>query len=284
MGSTDNAIERRAITRGPRARRLAGRIGPGVLLGALGILGFSFSFPATRLAVADLDPWLVAFGRATIAAVLASVYLRATRAPRPGRADLKSLAIVAAGVVVGFPLLTLALRGETAAHGAVVIAFLPAATAVAAVLRAGERPSRRFWLASTVGLVAVLAFVVGSAGAELSGSGVRTADLFLLAATGLCAIGYAEGGALSRTLGAAATICWALVIAAPVTASVAIAAAATTGLHAGAAAWLGFAYVSVISMFLAFFAWYAGLARGGVARVGQIQLAQPVLTLGWSAV
>src|SRR3954447_14493905 len=284
MGSTDNAIERRAITRGPRARRLAGRIGPGVLLGALGILGFSFSFPATRLAVADLDPWLVAFGRATIAALLAAGYLVATRARRPTGTEAKSLAIVAMGVVVGFPLFSsLALRGETAAHGAVVIAFLPAATAVAAVLRAGERPSRRFWLASTAGLVAVLAFVVGSAGAELSGSGVRTADLFLLVATGLCAIGYAEGGALSRTLGAAATICWALVFAAPLTATVAVAAAATTGLHAGATAWLGFGYVSVISMFLAFFAWYAGLARGGVARVGQIQLAQPVLTLVWSA-
>src|SRR3954454_4122701 len=284
MSSVDNAIEREAITRTAQRAHRRLRLGPGVALGALGILGFSFSFPATRLAVEDLDPWLVAFGPATGAPGLGPAYLAMTRAPRPTRTEAKGLALVAAGVVGGFPLFSsLALQSETAAHGAVVIAFLPAATAVAAVLRAGERPSRRFWLASTVGLVAVLAFVVGSAGAELSGSGVRTADLFLLAATGLCAIGYAEGGALSRTLGAAATICWALVIAAPVTATVAIAAAATTGLHAGATAWLGFAYVSVISMFLAFFAWYAGLARGGVARVGQIQLAQPVLTLAWSA-
>jgi drug/metabolite transporter (DMT)-like permease len=284
MSATDNAIERGRITPATPRRRPARALGPGVLLGSLGILGFSFSFPATRLAVADLDPWLVAFGRATIAAALAAGYLIVTRAPRPTRTDVKSLAIVAMGVVVGFPLLSsLALRGETSAHGAVVIAFLPAATAVAAVVRAGERPSRRFWLASAAGLLAVLAFVAKSAGAELSGSGVKTADLFLLAATALCAIGYAEGGALSRRLGAAPTICWALVISAPITASVAIAAAATTGLHAGTTAWLGFAYVSAISMFLAFFAWYAGLARGGVARVGQIQLAQPVLTLGWSA-
>jgi drug/metabolite transporter (DMT)-like permease len=282
MSSLDNAIERGAITPAARGRR--GLLGPGVVLGALGILGFSFSFPATRLAVAGLDPWLVAFGRATVAAVLAAAYLRATRAPRPTRAQARSLAIVALGVVVGFPLFSsLALEGETAAHGAVVIAFLPAATAVAAVLRAGERPSRRFWLASSAGLVAVLAFVAISAGAELSGSGPRAADLFLLGATALCAMGYAEGGALSRGLGAANTICWALVIAAPVSATVAVTAAATTGLHAGATAWLGFAYVSVISMFLAFFAWYAGLARGGVAKVGQIQLAQPVLTLVWSA-
>jgi len=276
MSSLDNAIERRGITRAT--------LGPGVVLGALGILGFSFSFPATRLAVADFDPWLVAFGRATGAAVLAAAYLRATRAARPTPAQARSLGIVALGVIVGFPLFSsLALQSETAAHGAVVIAFLPAATAVAAVVRAGERPSARFWVASAVGLVAVLAFIGGSAGPELTASGPQAADLFLLGATALCAIGYAEGGALARQLGAANTICWALVLSAPVTASVAVTAAATTGLHAGATAWLGFAYVSVISMFLAFFAWYAGLARGGVARVGQIQLAQPVLTLGWSA-
>src|SRR3954449_2727292 len=281
MSSADNAIERRTITRAARGRRA---LDPGVALGALGILGYSFSFPATRLAVADFDPWLVAFGRATGAAVLAAAYLRATRAARPTRAQARSLAIVALGVIVGFPLFSsLALQSETAAHGAVVIAFLPAATAVAAVVRAGERPSARFWVASAVGLGAVLAFIAGSAGPELTASGPRAADLFLLGATALCAIGYAEGGALARQLGAANTICWALVLSAPVTAAVAATAAATTGLHAGTTAWLGFAYVTAISMFLAFFAWYAGLARGGVARVGQIQLAQPVLTLGWSA-
>ena len=276
----DNAIARRGITRA--ARR--GVLGPGVALGALGILGFSFSLPATRLAVADLDPWLVAFGRATVAAALAAIVLGATRAPHPTRAQARSLVIVAAGVVVGFPLFTsLALETRTAAHGAVVIAFLPAATAVAAVLRAGERPSRRFWLASGAGLATVLAFVAGSEGAEIASSGPQPSDLYLLAGTALCAIGYAEGGTLSRTLGAAPTICWALVLSAPVSAAVALTAAATAGLHAGTTAWLGFAYVSVISMFLGFFAWYAGLARGGVARVGQVQLAQPVLTLGWSA-
>src|SRR4051794_13162842 len=272
-----------APTRGESAAPRAGRA-PGVALGALGILGFSFSLPATRLAVADLDPWLVAFGRATVAAALASAYLTTTRAPRPTRAQWRSLAIAAAGVVVGFPLFTsLALQTETAAHGAVVIAFLPAATAVAAVVRAQERPSARFWLASGAGLIAVLAFIAGSEGKALSASGPNLADLFLLAGTALCAIGYAEGGALARDLGAANTICWALVVSAPVTITVSAIAAATTGLHAGTTAWLGFAYVSAISMFLAFFAWYAGLPRGGVAKVGQVQLAQPVLTLLWSA-
>jgi len=222
---------------------------------------------------------VVAFGRATVAAALSALYLAATRAERPTRDQARSLAIVSAGVIVGFPLLTsLALEVQTAAHGAVVIAILPAATAVAAVARAHEHPSRGFWLAAGAGLVAVLAFVITQ-----GVSGPRLGDLFLLGAVVLCAIGYAEGGALSRTLGGPTTICWALVLSWPLTASVTAAAIGLTGLHAGVTAWLGFAYVSTVSMFLGFFAWYAGLARGGVARIGQVQLAQPVLTLGWSA-
>jgi len=135
-----------------------------------------------------------------------------------------------------------------------------------------------------IGLVAVLAFIAATSGADLRGHGPQAGDLLLLGGTALCAIGYAEGGALSRDLGGPATISWALVLAAPVTAAVSVVSALSTDpAHAGTTAWLGFAYVSVVSMFLGFFAWYAGLARGGVARVGQVQLAQPVLTLGWSA-
>jgi drug/metabolite transporter (DMT)-like permease len=251
----------------------------GVALGAVGVLGFSFSLPATKLAVAGLDPWFVAFGRATVAAVLAGLALLAGHAPRPTCAQLRRLTAVAGGVVVGFPLTTsLALEVQTAAHGAVVIAILPAATAVAAVRRAHEHPSRAFWLAAGAGLVAVLAFVLTQGVA-----GLQAGDGFLLGGVVLCAIGYAEGGALSRTLGGPTTICWALVLAAPLTASVTALAIALTGLHGEATAWLGFGYVAVVSMFLGFFAWYAGLARGGVARIGQVGLAQPVLTLGWSA-
>ena len=180
---------------------------------------------------------------------------------------------------MGFPLLTgLALVTSEAQHGAVVIALLPAATALAAVARAGERPGALFWIAAVAGLAFVVAFTVAGASGAVTG-----ADVFLLAAVAACAIGYAEGGALSRRLGGARTICWALILSLPVTLPIALISAATTSLDAGPNAWLGLAYVSVISMFLGFFAWYAGLARGGVARVGQIQLAQPLLTLLWSA-
>lgn len=248
----------------------------GLLLGFLGVLGFSFSLPATRVAVEDLDPWFVAFGRAAVAAALAVAFLTVTRAKRPTNGQWRRLAVVAGGVVVGFPLLTsIALRGSTAGDAAVVIALLPAATAVAAVLRAGERPSKAFWLAAAAGALSVVAFALSQGTGSL-----ETDDVLLLGAVVVCALGYAEGGALSRDLGGAQTICWALLLSAPCTVAI---AALTFEPAGGTAQWLSFAYLSVISMFLGFFAWYAGLARGGVAKVGQVQLSQPVMTMGWSA-
>ncbi|WP_320064458.1 DMT family transporter [Micromonospora sp. RTGN7] len=253
----------------------------GLALGALGVLAFSMSLPATRVAVQQLDPWFVAFGRAVGAALLAGAYLRLTGAPRPTRSQWRRLPVVALGVVVGFPLFTsLALTTQTSAHGAVVITTLPAMTAVFAVLRAGERPPPLFWVASGGGLVAVLAFLIAS---DAVHGAVSAADLFLLAAVVLCGLGYAEGGALARELGGARTICWALLLSLPATLLVTLVAASANPPRAGAAAWSAFGYLTVISMFLGFFAWYAGLARGGIAQVGQIQLAQPVLTLLWSA-
>lgn len=252
---------------------------PGLLLGFLGVLGFSFSLPATRLAVRDLDPWLVAFGRAAVAGALAVAVLAATRAARPTPRQWRSLGVVALGVIVGFPLLTsLALHHVPASHGAVVVGLLPAMTAVAAVIRGGERPSRAFWATSSFGLAAVVAFAMSQGGGELSAP-----DGELLLAVAAAALGYAEGGRLARDLGGANTICWALVAALPVTAAITAIAGAHSGLHAGTTSWLGFAYLSLVSMFLGFFAWYAGLARGGVAKIGQVQLSQPVLTLTWSA-
>jgi drug/metabolite transporter (DMT)-like permease len=186
--------------------------------------------------------------------------------------------VVAGGAVVGFPLLTgLALVTSESQHGAVFVALLPAATALAAVVRADERPGALFWAAALAGLLVVGAFTLADAGGA-----VTAADLFLVCAVAACAVAYAEGGALSRDLGGARTICWALVLALPVTLPAAAVLAAATSLHAGPDAWLGLAYVSAVSMFLGFFAWYGGLARGGVAKVGQIQLLQPLLTLAWA--
>jgi drug/metabolite transporter (DMT)-like permease len=249
-----------------------------VFLGFLGVLAFSFTLPATRVAVEELDPVFVGIGREAIAAVLAGAILMAARAPLPTRPQLKSLAIVASGVVFGWPLFSaLALQGLTSAHSAVVIGILPAATAVAAVLRAGEHPTRGFWLASLAGLASVLVF------AATQGAGMSWGDIQILVAVALGAIGYAEGGALAREMGGWRVICWAVFLSAPLTFPIGAIAAIGSDLHAGDDAWLGFAYVTVISALIGFFPWYAGLARGGVAKIGQVQLLQPLLTLVWSA-
>jgi drug/metabolite transporter (DMT)-like permease len=249
------------------------------LLGFVGVLAFSFTLPATRVAVEQLDPTFVGIGREAFAAIPAALILLLTRAKFPSRPQLRRLAIVAFGVVFGWPLFTaIALQGLTSAHSAVLVGILPAATAVAAVVRAGERPARGFWLASLAGLVAVLAFAA-SQGAGLPSSD----DLLILIAVALSAIGYAEGGALSRELGGWEVICWAVLLSAPLTVPIAAVAASGSDMHADADAWLGFAYVAGVSALLGFFPWYAGLARGGVAKIGQIQLIQPLLTLAWSA-
>ena len=174
----------------------------------------------------------------------------------------------------------LALETSTASRGAIVIGVLPAATAVLATLRHGERPSWQFWLAATGGLVTVVVYTV------LTGASGRPelADVFFLLAVASAAIGYAEGAALTSDLGGWQTISWALIIALPITLPIGVFSLAAHGLDSpGLSNWVGLAYVSLFSMYLGFFAWYAGLHAGGVARVSQIQLLQPMLTLMWSA-
>ncbi len=258
----------------------AARRRAGFAWGALGVLAFSVSLPATRMAVAGgLPGGFVGIGRAVVAGVLALITLAALRQGVPSRRQARSLVIVAVGVVFGFPWLTaLALMHVPSAHGAVINGFLPAATAVMAVLRSGERPSLPFWAAAAAGMVCVVVFAL------VRGAGsLEWADGLLFAAVVLCALGYAEGGALAREMGGVRVICLALVISLPLTVAVTVVqwdAAALSRATPGA--WAGFAYTAVISMFAGFFAWYRGLALGGVARVGQVQLIQPVLSLIWA--
>lgn len=251
----------------------------GLAYGFLGVLGFSLSLPATRVAVAYLDPTEVGLGRALVAAVLAAALLALTRQRVPSRRQVGSLLVVAAGVILGFPFLSAwALRQVPAAHGAVMIGVLPLATALAGAVRVGERPSPRFWIFSVAGSAAVVGYAL------LIGAGqLGAADLALFGAVAAAAIGYAEGGRLAREIGGWQVISWALVVAAPFIAVPVLLAVRSHGLDAPASAWLGFGYVALISQFLAFFAWYHGLALGGVARVSQLQLLQPFLTLLASA-
>jgi len=249
-----------------------------MLLGVAGVVAFSMTLPATKLALHGLQPVFVSLGRALVAAALSAICLVVTRQPRPRGSQWPRLAVVGAGAVVGFPILSaFALEHLTAAHSAVITGLLPAATAVMAVLRAGERPSPTFWLACAAGAGCVLLF------AWTQGAGsVSVWDLLVLAAVALAGLAYAEGAALTRELGAWQTMCWALVLTAPLLV-VPVAAASGGAASAPPDAWLGLAYVSLVSMFLGMFAWYRALSVGGTARIGQLQLAQPVLTLAWSA-
>jgi drug/metabolite transporter (DMT)-like permease len=255
------------------------RLGPGLAWGVVGVVAFSVSLPATKLAIRRLDPVFVSIGRAVIAGALAAIVLRATRAVLPTAVQFRRLAVVSAGVVFGFPLFTgYALKHVPSAHGAVVIGILPAATAVLGVIRNRERPSPVFWLAAFLGSTIVIGFALrhGTGGFEL-------ADLMLLGAVACAAIGYVEGARLAAELGGARVICWSVLIALPLTVPITVYAGVSNGVHGNTSSWLAFAYLGVVSMFLGFFAWYRGLHEGGVARVSQVQLAQPGLSLVWAA-
>lgn len=257
-----------------------------MLLGFIGVAVFSQTLPFTRMAVAELDATFVALARALIAALLAIVLLwqrgALSSARRPRGGQWWRLAVTSVGVVIGFPLFSsLAMREVHTSHGAIVIGLLPLATAVFAAWFGRERPSPAFWLAALCGSALVVGFALWQGAGAL-----QHADWLLFAAMVLGALGYAEGGKLSRELGGLETIGWALVVSLPVvTPVVAWLGIETAPMIAAASprAWAGMAYVSVFSMFIGFIFWYAGLAKGGVARVGQIQLLQPFLTLAGGA-
>lgn len=247
--------------------------------GLIGVIIFSGSLPATRIAVSGFTPLFLTSARAVIAALLGAGLLLLLPQKRPARADIGPLTVVAAGVVIGFPLLTaLALEHITAARSIVFIGLLPLATALFGVLRGGERPKLAFWLFSVVGAATVAGFALGN-GVPSSVVG----DLLMVGAVLLCGLGYAEGARLSRRLGGWQVISWALLLALPLMLAVAAATRPGTLAPVSVAAWAGLAYVSVFSMLVGFVFWYRGLALGGIAAVGQLQLLQPFFGLALAA-
>lgn len=252
----------------------------GWLNGLAAVLIFSGSTAGTRLAVSGLDPFFLTAARATIAGMLSAGLLLLIRAPFPSRADLPRLAIVAFGVVLGFPLLSaLAMRDITAARALVFQGLLPLMTALFGVLRGGERPRPAFWLFAMAGASLIGGFAL-LRGADSSLRG----DLLIFLAVVVCGLGYAEGGALSRRLGGLTVIAWALVLCLPVTLPSALLLLPADLALVPTRAWIGLAYVSLFSMLIGFVFWYRGLALGGIAAVSQLQLLQPLLGLAVSAV
>ncbi|MFD8547903.1 DMT family transporter [Streptomyces sp. NPDC059649] len=262
-------------TAGATGRTPAAR---GVLLAGLGVASFSLTFPGTAWALEGMGPWTVVMLRSVLAAVLAGGALAVLRVRLPERRHWAGIAVVAGGVVLGFPLLTtLALQTSTTSHAAVVVGLLPLTTAACSALRTGARPSRTFWVASLIGAAVVLGFAV-----QQSGGAPGRSDLLLFAALLVCAAGYTEGGRLARHIPGWQVIGWALVLCLPVTVAGAAVALTTEPLRLTAHAVTGLLWLAAGSQFLGLVVWYRGMAVIGVSKASQLQLAQPLLTLVWS--
>ena len=246
-----------------------------MLIGFIGILIFSLTLPVSKIAVLSFDPYFIAFGRALLAGIVALAYLLFTQSPLPSKTDLAKFAVIALGVVFGFPIFTtVAMKEGSSSHGAVILGMMPLATTVIGVLRFKERPSLGFWLVSLLGAALVVLYAL------LKNAGSFTYIDGLLVLGGICAcIGYVEGGELSRKLNPRAVISWALVISLPINIVMSYLTFNAEYWNADLIAWTSFVYLSIFPMFLGFFFWYEGLAIGGIARVSQVQLIQPFCTL-----
>ncbi|MFE1205844.1 DMT family transporter [Streptomyces sp. NPDC058762] len=250
----------------------------GTVQAALGVVAFSLTFPATAWGLEGFGPWSLIAVRSILAAAVAGACLLVLRVAPPERRHFLGLAVVGAGVVLGFPLLTtLALRTSTTAHAAVVVGLLPLTTALLSALRVGSRPSRTFWIAALAGAAAVIAFTV-----QQSGGALTSADAYLFAALLVCAAGYTEGGRLAREMPGWRVIGWALVLCLPLTVPMAAVALSYEPVHLTPHSVTGMLWVAIGSQFLGLVVWYRGMAAIGIPKASQLQLAQPLLTLVWS--
>jgi len=257
---------------------LEGNLTKGMLLGFVGIVCFSFTLPATSIAVPYFGSTIVGLGRTIIAAIIVGIILIRKKEPLPNKAQLRSLAIVVLGAVLAFPLLTtFAMKSLPVSHGAIELALLPLVTAGFAMWRGGERPSKRFWVASIISSITVLMYAV-----YLGLGQIQKGDIALLAAVLLLGLSYAEGGKLSKELGSWQVIAWAILIGAPFFILPVGFSLSVDMLQAPIEAWISLLYLSLVSQFLAYVAWYGGMSLGGIARVGQIQYIQPILMIGFS--
>jgi drug/metabolite transporter (DMT)-like permease len=251
----------------------------GLLLGLLGVCIFGATLPATRIAVSELAPWFVTSGRAAVAGTLALCVLVLLRKPVPERAEWPRFIMASACLVVGFPgFIGLAMQTLPASHGGVVLGILPLATAIFGAILNGERPSLAFWVCGVMGAAVVVGFTLRESSFQLS-----LGDGYLFAGIICTAAGYVISADLSQKRPGWEVISWQVVVALPLTVPLALWLMPSEPTNIGLRPWLSFGYVAVFSQYIGFFAWNAGLALGGVARVSQVQLLQTFVTLGVAA-
>jgi drug/metabolite transporter (DMT)-like permease len=252
----------------------------GLLLGFIGTCLFAGTLPATRLAVTGFDPFFLTVARATLAGIAGCCVLIVTHRKLPPRRLWPEIAAAAICTVLGYPLLAaLAMVTVPAAHGGVVLGILPLATAALAALLAHERPSRGFWIASVAGAAIVLVFVFR----RNDGTAFGLGDVFLLALVVAGALGYTLSGRLTARMPGWEVISWQVTLFLPL---FALATFFLWPAHIQTVPplpWAGLAYVALVSQYTAFFVFNAGLAMGGIARVGQMTLLQPfiIVALAW---
>lgn len=236
---------------------------------------FSLTLPFTRIAVAEINPYFVTFGRSSLGGICALLLLIFTRPKLPSKSQLIRLSVMALGVVYGFPLfVSLAMKTLPSAHGGIVLGVLPLATAVVGAIRFHERPSLAFWITAVMGSLLVITY------ASLNGSGgLASEDWLLFVAIASASIGYSEGGKLSEEMSSVEVISWALVLTLPINIFLTYQYLDFVISEVTTSAVIALIYVGLISMYIGFIFWYKGIALGGVARVGQVQLLQPFLTL-----
>ena len=251
----------------------------GLLLGFVGMAIFGGTLPATRIAVSAIDPMALTALRTAIAGLCSLVLLLVLRRPLPPRRLWPQLAIAMLCVSIAFPfLMALAVQTVDASHGGVVLGILPIATALVAVAITHERPRPLFWIASIAGAALVIAFALRQGGGALSAG-----DLLLFAAVAVSAIGYAFSGRLTADMPGWEVISWVLVMALPISLPAAALTMPADLTHIALKPWLALLYVAVFSQWIGFFAWNAGMAMGGIARVSQVQLLQPFITFALAA-
>lgn len=246
--------------------------------GMLGVLMFSGGIPATRLAVAELPVIFVGSGRAVVAGLLSLLLLLLLRQKIPARQHWPALAVVAFGAVFAYPIFSaIAMQTVDASHGILISSVMPLFTAIFGAWLGKQWPKVGFWICALTGSVAVLCYA-----ADFTNGGLAVGDYWLILACLCCGLSYAQGGLLARHIGSWQVICWALVFSLPLLLPLCW-YYQPVDYAASLQSWLGFAYLAIFSMFLGFFAWYKGLALGGVAQIGQLQLLTPFLAFSWSA-